>query len=502
MPDNKTTKRQSVGGGDIELGNFIQGGPCGGNTCSAAARAILDEIEGFPGDHDPDRSHDAGEDLNPRDWCRKFLAANGGCIYIDLGHVEVCLPEVTNARDFVAYYHAMLRTARRAQVAANAKLPDGERIHVLVNNSDGRGHSYGAHLNFLIDRRTFDDIAWRRVHLQLYLASYQVSSIVFAGMGKIGSENGRPPADFQISQRADFFEVMSGVQTTVCRPLINLRNEPLCGPGDGELARLHSIFYDANLCHVAAFLKFGVMQVVLSSIGAGRIDPGLILEDPLEAVLAWSHDPGLRAQAVTLDGSRCTAVEHQLRFAEAAQRFVETGDCAVPEAANIIALWQDTLDKLRARDWTALQPRLDWVLKLASLKRAMQEHTDLDWDSGGIRCLDHLYSSLDPQEGLYWHYDRAGLVERLVDDDAIDRATREPPCDTRAWTRAMLLRRAHPATVDAVDWDLMRFCTRTARGWHSRTLRMDDPVGLTEADCGDTLAAATLDETLDRLGVP
>lgn len=65
----------------------------------------------------------------------------GGCVYIDLQHLEVCLPEVRGAHDFVAAWHAMLRIGREAMEAANARLPEGCRIEVPVNNSDGLGSS-------------------------------------------------------------------------------------------------------------------------------------------------------------------------------------------------------------------------------------------------------------------------------------------------------------------------------------------------------------------------
>jgi proteasome accessory factor A len=85
----------------------------------------------------------------------------------------------------------------------------------------------------------------------------------------------------------------------VHRPIVNSRDEALCGtfreaqeqPATADMARLHVIFYDNTLCHVASLLKVGVMQIVLAMIEAGRIKPGLALEDPLDALLRWSHDP-------------------------------------------------------------------------------------------------------------------------------------------------------------------------------------------------------------------
>jgi proteasome accessory factor A len=353
--------------------------------------------------------HAGASEFDPQDWRRTFLPGNGGCAYIDLDHLELCLPEVLSARDHVAAWHALLRIAARAQADANAELPEGQRIHVLANNSDGRGNSYGSHLDFLITRRAWNNIFHRRLQHLLYLAAYQASSIVFAGQGKVGSENGAVanPCDYQLSQRADFIEVLMGVQTTFNRPLINSRDEALTGVSVAmdspaqTMARLHVIFYDSTLCHVAGLLKVGVMQIILAMIEAEKINPHLILDDPVAAVHVWSRDPLLSQRAALVSGQEVTAVELQLRFLDEAKAFVDGGGCddIVPEAEMIIELWADTLEKLRARNLSALAPRIDWVQKLALLQRALQQRTELGWDSPQIKHLDHLYSALDG--GLY-----------------------------------------------------------------------------------------------------
>jgi len=99
---------------------------------------------------------------------------------------------VTNAWDHVAATHAMLRVAREALRVANADRPQGQKIQVLVNNSDGQGNSYGSHLNLLVTRRTFDNIFNRKGHYLQYLASFQVSSLVFTGQGKVARRMARP----------------------------------------------------------------------------------------------------------------------------------------------------------------------------------------------------------------------------------------------------------------------------------------------------------------------
>jgi len=162
-------------GADIELGNFVLGRR-GDRSGAEACRAVLREIEGFP-----DRSrrpHQYGFRLRytdrglvidddggtPQDSGRRFLASTGGCAYIDLDHLELCIPEVLSAYDHVAAWHAMLRVAREALDAANARQPPDARIQVLVNNSDGSSNSYGSHLNFLLTRQAWDDMFRRKLH--------------------------------------------------------------------------------------------------------------------------------------------------------------------------------------------------------------------------------------------------------------------------------------------------------------------------------------------------
>jgi proteasome accessory factor A len=443
---------------------------------------------------------------SPQDWGRKYLSSNGGCVYIDLDHVEACIPEVVSAYDHVAAWHAMLRIVRRAQAAATARLPAGQRIQMLVNNSDGRSHSYGSHLNFLITRRAWESIFHRKLHYQLFLAAFQASSIIITGQGKVGSENGAPPVAYQLAQRADFLQTLCGPQTTYNRPLVNSRDEPLCGSADAlpAAARLHCIFFDNTMCQVAGLLKVGLMQILLAMIEAEQMNPRLLLEDPVDAVQRWSHDPTLRTRAPMVSNSAVTALDLQSLFLEDAKRFVEAGGCdgIVPHVHEIMQLWEDTLRKLAAGDLAALTGRLDWVLKLHIVQRAMRQRPHLTWASPEIKVLDHLYSSLDPADGLYWAYESGDTVERVVSDERIGYFEQHPPEDTRAWTRAMLLRCAAADQVESVDWDGVVF--KTGRHGYQRTYRhleLPNPLASTKAETEHVFQdGRDLNTMLDELG--
>ena len=173
----------------------------------------------------------------------------------------------------------------------------------------------------------------------------------------------------------------------------------------------------------------------------------------------------------------------------------------MPDAQRILELWGDTLGKLRARDYPALARRLDWVLKLQMLQRARQQRPDLDWSSPGIKHLDFMYGSLD-EDGLYWTCEKNGLVDTLVTDDEIERFRTEPPPDTRAWTRAMLLRLAEPQQVERVDWDSITFSLKGDDYWRREsTVNLANPLGCTRTACERVFqSSATLEAALEILG--
>lgn len=425
-----------------------------------------------------------------QDWGRRFLPANGGCIYIDLSHLELAMPEVLSAYDHLAMWHAMLRIAQRAHRSANERMPQGFRIEAQVNNTDGHV-SWGGHLNIAITRRAWDNIFDRRLHYLTFLASFQVSSIVYTGQGKVGSHVD-PGSGFQLSQRADFFETICAPQTTYRRPIVNSRDEALCGsrarraPGSlddrPEVARLHVIFFDSILAHTACVLRTGVMQIITAMIEAERVNSALILESPLDALRTWSRDCTLSSCARTVSGKRITAVQLQFLFLEEARRFAREGGLAgvVPRHDEILDLWEEILVKLEQYDLAALSSRLDWALKLTLLERVLDQNRGLDWGSPQLRYLDQLYGSLDPENGLYWSCEASGAVAPLVSDERIRFFESHPPEDTRAWTRAMLLRRGGDAAVRSVNWDHVTLELPSSRG-SIRRLRvpLDDPYAAT-----------------------
>jgi proteasome accessory factor A len=102
---------------------------------------------------------------------------------------------------------------------------------------------------------------------------------------------------------------------------------------------------------------------------------------------------------------------------------------------------------------------------------------------------------------LYWAYEASGFTEQLVTEERISHFTANPPEDTRAWTRAMLLRRAAAGSIASVDWDRISFKLRGKHSWpYYRTLDLADPLGFTRAEAEPIFESSLdLEEALDAL---
>ena len=234
------------------------------------------------------------------------VLTNGARYYVDHAHPEYSTPECADPLEVTLFDKAGERILARSMEAARRLLPAGQEIVVYKNNSDGKGNSYGCHENYLVDRNV------PFASLVRNLIPWFVTRQVFTGAGKVGSENGADACDYQISQRADFFEEEVGLETTLKRPIVNTRDEPHADPQ--KYRRLHVIVGDANLCEVATFLKVGTTAIVLAMIEDGFIDKDLSISSPVAAIQTVSHDPTLQATVDCASLGRCTSIELQWEF--------------------------------------------------------------------------------------------------------------------------------------------------------------------------------------------
>jgi proteasome accessory factor A len=416
---------------------------------------------------------------------RNKTLRNGARFYVDHAHPEYSTPEVTSVRDLIAYERAGERILETARRMARAMLPPDKVLLIYKNNSDRKGNSYGCHENYLIERRTpFKEIV---EHLTPFLVTRQI----FCGAGKVGSENRANPCDYQLSQRSDFFEAEVALDTMVKRPIINTRDEP---HADREkYRRLHVIVGDSNLCEVSTFLRVGVTGIVLSLIEERKIDRNLSITDPVRVIKEVSRDLDCRREYPMEQGGSMTAVQIQQEFLESALSYFSSREID-PITKDVLVRWEAMLGKL-ADDPMQLDREVDWVIKRKLIQQYMDKR-GVDWKHPQVEMLDLQYHDIRPEKGLYFVLERRGKVERIVDDEEIERAVRQPPSDTRAFFRGECIRR-FPDSIFGVNWDSISF---NLGDDPIKRILMNEPLKGTRAHVEEVLdASPTVDDLVRNL---
>ncbi len=229
------------------------------------------------------------------------ILPNGARLYVDHAHPEYSSPEVTNPLDAVRWDKAgelvMLEAIRRLPNAPGLN----SAINLYKNNTDNKGASYGAHENYLCRRDT------PFASLVRHLVPFFVTRQVVCGAGRVGLGQDGRASGFQIAQRADFFEVEVGLETTLKRPIVNTRDEPHADAD--RYRRLHVIIGDANMSEISTYLKLGSTALVLAMIEANFLADDLAVSQPVRELHDVSHD----AVAAARDQPRRRPHDHRAR---------------------------------------------------------------------------------------------------------------------------------------------------------------------------------------------
>ena len=440
-------------GTETEFGISVRGEP--GFNPAVASSLIVNSYPGnrvrvqwsyeeeSPGRDARGFGHETYGPLDPEGAVVNSVLANGARMYVDHAHPEYSAPESYDPLEAALYDKVGELVMHRAALAAFEH--SGKTVSLYKNNSDGKGNSYGAHENYLLSRETpFGDVI-------RYAMTFLVTRQIFTGAGKVGSENDRPSTDFQITQRADFFEEEVGLETTLKRPIINTRDEPHGDPS--KYRRLHVILGDANLSEPQNFLKLGTTALMLAALEDGAIPDPLDLLDPVESCWRVSHDLSL-SQPLQLDGGgTATALELQGRYLEWLSKYVEK-EMDDPVWGQVVAEWDRVLGGLESDPMT-LSDTLDWVAK----KRVFEgfiAREGMDWSSSKLRALDLQYHDVDPNKGLYHRVAARGGMRRLFTDDQVAGAAVNPPERTRAYFRGRCVDLFSDSLV-AANWDSLVF---------------------------------------------
>lgn len=409
------------------------------------------------------------------------VLGNGARLYVDHGHPEYSAPETTCPSDALLWELAGDALVQRAAAAASERV--GTPVHVFKNNTDGKGASYGYHENYLLRRST----PW--VAVSAALPAFLVSRIVLTGAGRVGLGPASEASGFQLSQRADFFERVEGLDTTRRRGIVNTRDEPHARWS--QWRRLHVIAGDATRSPFATWLRLGSAALALAALEAGLL-PVVRLADPVAALRSVSRDLTASRPVALADGGSETAVGLQQRYLDACRDVVARE--GFPEGSEVLAAWQGVLDDLRG-DPARTADRLDWAAKLALLEAYRTRH-GAGWDDPRVAALDLRWADLEPAGSVVGALQGAGRLPAGPSREAVSAAEARPPADTRAHTRGHLVA-DHPDAVVVATWDSVLL--RDARG-RLHTVAMPDPLGWGAADFDASAPLARLLATNERGG--
>jgi len=379
------------------------------------------------------------------------VLTNGARLYVDHAHPEYSSPEVRTPREAVLYDQAGEEVLRRAAVAVNETLPPALHVRIYKNNSDGKGNAYGTHENYLVDRAiAFDDLVRG-------MLPHFISRQIITGAGKVGAETDEARgygATFQISARAEFFEEVVGLETTLKRPLMNTRDEPHANPE--RYRRLHVINGDASMSPVATLLKVGVTSLLLAYIeerGTRFLPP--VPTRPVSAFRAFARDTSL-ATAVETDTGTWSAVNYQNELYTLLANFAQEADTTTvapsTEVTELLIEWRALLDDLESDPLRAAD-RIDWIAKKRIVDGFADRH-GLAPSDPKLKAIDLQYHDIAPERSLAA---RAGLVQ-LFTPSTIAAAVHTPPSSTRAYFRGMAVTKFGGDIVSA-NWDSIVFDT-------------------------------------------
>jgi proteasome accessory factor A len=378
------------------------------------------------------------------------VLTNGARLYVDHAHPEYSSPECRTPLEATLYDVAGEEVMRRALRLANESLDPSQTITLYKNNSDGKGNSYGCHENYLISRAIDFN------HVIRAMVPHFVSRQIILGAGKVGAETeaGRASgAPFQLSQRAEFFEEVVGLETTLKRPIINTRDEP---HADAErFRRLHVIIGDANMSPVATLVKLGSTALLLAALE--ELGPQYFPSaprHPVHAVRQYALDTTLKHVETCEDDLQRSAWDLQDQLWTLANDYVQRhgGQAVGPDdqVAFVLLQWREMLDGVRD-DRSSVADRVDWVAKLRIVEGYRERHA-LAADDARLQAIDLQYHDLRAERSLA---QRVGL-RNLHSIEAIREAVHNPPESTRAYFRGRCVE-MFPDQIVAANWDSVVF---------------------------------------------
>ena len=409
-------------------------------------------------------------DVVARARSSNVFLTNGSRLYLDVGsHPEYATCECDDVADLIAHERAgdaiLMRMLTTAEAQMREEGIDGT-LYLFKNNTDSAGNSYGCHENYLVTRS--GDFAETARHLVPFLITRQL----IVGAGKVAQT--QQGVRFSVSQRADHMWDGVSSATTRSRPIINTRDEP---HADAEqYRRLHVIVGDSSMSQTTLLLKVASTDALLRLLEDRRPMRDFTLENPVRAIREIALDPTGRVKVRLANGQTATPLEIQWSYYTAVAAHADETGTNTGLTARALDLWRRTLVAIEADRPADVAREIDWIMKRELLERTMTRH-GVGLDHPRIAQLDLAYHDIRPDRGVFRTMEARGLVDTVVDADAIDRAQTVPPQTTRAKLRGDFIAAAmRTGTEHTVDWTQLKISDHG-----NRSVVIKDPFAAVDA---------------------
>ncbi len=360
------------------------------------------------------------------------FVTNGSRVYYDVGHFEVSTAETTNFHDVVVWEKAgekILDWLRR--VMEEKYTAGGVKIHAFKNNTSPDGTSYGSHENYCVSR----DVPWPNRFIR-DLVPHLSTRIIYTGAGDIiKGKYVLSPMAFLTSQ------VISG-ETMHDTGILNTRDEP---HADGRRwRRLHVIVGDALMNEAAIMLRHFTTSAILQLMEADKLGDVPRLKDPVRDLWHNVETRNPEQWRVELqDGSIVSPIAIQRYYMGKVEPLVEDD-----WERRAFRMWGEVLDDLENKRSKDAAKRVEWLDRYFAIQEAVEKKDELDTEM--MACKQ--YSEIGAERSVFYKRQRAGLVERTTDDEAVKAAIRTPPTDSRARLRVEL---CDTFNIEMIDWSLL-----------------------------------------------
>ncbi len=308
------------------------------------------------------------------------------------------------------------------------------------------------------------------------LVPFLISRPIFAGAGMIDAAG-----KFHIADKAPAINCVVGYGGMIGdRPIFSMGHffkavyaDSWFAPREyfelfSPLQRLQIGLGDSNMCEAAEYLRVSTTLLVLDAIEAGMFREPPVVRRPIQALHAVCGDESLTKEFLLRDGQPVTGLQVQRYYLAGCRAFLNQQTDVPEEAWDVLQLWNQTLDHLEQLATGKERPdtlvgSIDWVTKKYLLDRS---GADASWAER--KKIDLRYHELS-EDGYFALFQTAGLSPQVVEEEAIERATRLAPPNSPATTRGHYIREfadgEEPVTA---NWKAIVIGQR----WGAKTVRL------------------------------